>query len=333
MKNNEIMQELIKAFPENLIEALKIAKRSPLKKSYPDFNNVLICGMGGSGIGGKIVASWIADEIKIPINFCQDYILPEYVDKKTLIIASSNSGDTEETLSATIQGHNLGATIVAICSGGKLAGFCSKWNYDCIVVPGDNPPRTALAFSIVQLIYIFVELNLIKKDKLVNLSTCKEFLDTFKEEIHEQAVQLAEFIDDKDLIIYCESKNEPIAIRARQQFNENSKILCNHHTIPEMNHNELVGWSGGSSKYAVVFLETNDWHPQNVKRRNFSIESINKKTKNIFILKAKGKTRIEQDLFLINLIDWASFYVAQMNETDSINIDVINNLKKLLSVQ
>lgn len=331
MKNNEIMQELIKAFPENLIEALKIAEKYPLNKSCPHFNNVLICGMGGSGIGGKIVASWILDEIKIPINFCQDYILPGYVDKNTLIIASSNSGDTEETLSATIQGHNLGATIIAICSGGKLADFCSKWNYDCIIVPGVNPPRTTLAFSIVQLMHIFVELNLIRKDKIVNLSACKEFLDKLKEEIQEQAMKLAEFIDNKELIIYCESKNEPIAIRARQQFNENSKILCNHHTIPEMNHNELVGWSGGSSKYAVVFLETNYWHPQNVKRRDYSIASINKITTNIFILKAKGKTRIEQDLFLINVIDWASLYIANKNNIDAVNIDIIIKLKEFLA--
>ena len=103
-KNNELMRNLIAAFPENLTQALEIATNYPLTKSYPTFNNVVICGMGGSGIGGKLVASWIADEMTIPINFCQDYTLPNYVNNKTLIIASSNSGsilrDLRQLLSA-----------------------------------------------------------------------------------------------------------------------------------------------------------------------------------------------------------------------------------------
>ncbi len=329
-KNNVYMKELIEAFPENLTEALAIANRNPLKKRYPKFNNVLICGMGGSGIGGKLVASWIVDELNIPVNFCQDYTLPNYVDGNTLIIASSNSGNTEETLSAAEEGRKNGAAIIGICSGGKLQLFCNQWDYDCIIIPGGTPPRTALAFSIIQLVHIFGELNLIEKTKLKEFTTAKAVLISNIDEIHREAKQLADFINGRELIIYSEAKDEAVAIRARQQFNENSKVLCNHHTIPEMNHNELVGWYGGADRYAVLFLNTTDWHPQNNKRLMFSIDTIKKSTNHIYSLSAKGDSNLERSLYLIHIIDWASLYLAQTNGIDSVYIGVINSLKSSL---
>jgi len=286
--------------------------------------------MGGSGIGGKLVASWIEDEITIPINFCQDYNLPNYVNENTLIIASSNSGNTEETLSAVQEAHDKGGAIIGVCSGGDLEGFCNKRNYDCLLIPGGYPPRTQLAFSIVQLIHIFSELNLISNSKLNEFVNAKELIVSNIKEIHAEAKQLADFIDGKELIIYSESKDESVAIRARQQFNENCKILCNHHTIPEMNHNEMVGWYGGADRYAVLFLETTDWHLQNNKRLDFSIETIKGKTNHILTLSAKGDSILERSLYLIHIIDWASLYLAQKNNVDSVYIGVIDSLKASL---
>lgn len=329
-KNNETMWGLIDAFPENLIQALGIAKKSSLSNVYPTFNNVIICGMGGSGIGGKLISSWIADEISIPINFCQNYSLPNYVDSKTLIIASSNSGNTEETLSATEDAQKKGASIIAICSGGKLEQYCKQYGFEYILIPGGKPPRTQLAFSIVQLIHIFVELGLVKKDKLNEFAIANELLIENKEQIHSIAEELANFIYGKELIIYSEAKDEAVAIRARQQFNENSKVLCNHHTIPEMNHNEIVGWYGGTDRYAVLFLDTDDWHYQNKKRLAFSYKTIQAKTNSIKTIKAKGKSSLVKSLYLINIIDWASIYAAKKNGIDSICIDVIDELKSSL---
>jgi len=329
-RNNAYMRKLIDAFPLNLKEAIEITTQNPLKKDYSTFNNVVICGMGGSGIGGKLVSSWISDEIKIPVNFCQDYNLPNYVDDKTLIIASSNSGNTEETLSATLEAHERGATIIAVCSGGKLQSFCEQRNYEFILVPGGCPPRTTLAFSIVQLTHIFISLNLIQKEKLNEFSLAQELIVSNSARIHEEAKELANFINGKDLIIYSESKDEGVAIRARQQFNENSKILCNNHTIPEMNHNELVGWHGGTAQCAVLFLDTNDWHSQNNKRLAFSIEKIKSRTSHIKSLSSLGETRLTRSLYLINIIDWASLYLAELNNIDSIYIGVIDSLKASL---
>jgi len=324
------MKGLIEAFPENFTDALAIASQNQLKKKYPKFNNVLICGMGGSGIGGKLVASWIVDEINIPINFCQDYSLPKYVDSTTLVIASSNSGNTEEILFSTEEARLKGASIVGICSGGKLESFCNQFAYECLIVPGGAPPRTGLAFSLVQLVHVFCDLKLIDKTKLKEFSSAKDILVSNTEKIHTEAKKLANFVNGKELIIYSEPKDEGIAIRARQQFNENSKILCNHHTIPEMNHNEIVGWYGGADRYAVLFLNTTDWHSQNEKRLDFSIERLKTKTNHIMILAAKGNSMLVRSLYLIHIIDWASLYLAKHNNVDSVYIEVIDSLKKSL---
>ena len=327
-RNNAYMRKLIDAFPLNLKEAIEITTQNPLKKEHPKFNNVVICGMGGSGIGGKLVSSWISDEIKIPVNFCQDYNLPNYVDDKTLIIASSNSGNTEETLSATLEAHERGATIIAVCSGGKLQSFCEQRNYEFILVPGGCPPRTTLAFSIVQLTHIFISLNLIQKEKLNEFSLAQELIVSNSARIHEEAKELANFINGKDLIIYSESKDEGVAIRARQQFNEARFTRVG--IIPEMNHNELVGWHGGTAQCAVLFLDTNDWHSQNNKRLAFSIEKIKSRTSHIKSLSSLGETRLTRSLYLINIIDWASLYLAELNNIDSIYIGVIDSLKASL---
>lgn len=324
------MKTLIKNFPNNLLQALEIAKENPLTKDYQQFNNIVICGLGGSGIGGRLVANWLYNDLELPVAICQDYTLPKYVNTKTLVIASSYSGDTEETMSAVEQAHRKGASIIAITSGGKLEVFCKKFHYEYILVPGGNPPRTQLAFSVVQLTHIFGELGLIKMDLLTQFELAADLLKKEEEAIHAEAKRLAEFIQGKELIIYSDAKDEAIAIRARQQFNENAKILCSHHVIPEMNHNELVGWAGGNENHAVLMLHTGNVHPQNEKRFEFSKTVIETKTQNIFELNALKGSNIVRSLKVINVIDWASYYLAELKNINPTEVGVIVNLKNSL---
>lgn len=324
------MKTLIKNFPNNLIQALEIAEKNSLTKSYPKLTNILICGLGGSGIGGKLVANWLQNDLELPVNFCQDYTLPKYVNNKTLVIASSYSGDTEETLAAIEHAHKRGASIIAITSGGKLEEFCTKFHYEYILVPGGNPPRTQLAFSIVQLTHIFSQLKMIKNETLQEFTLASELIKSEEEQIHSEAKKIATFIHGNELIIYSDAKDEAIAIRARQQFNENSKILCSHHVIPEMNHNELVGWADGNENHAVLFLHSGNVHPQNEKRFEFSKSVIEQKTPHIYELKAVSGSNIVRSLYLINVIDWTSYYLAEIKKVDPLDINVIYTLKKTL---
>ena len=167
------MEKLIKAFPENISEALVIAANSRFKKPENEIHNVVICGMGGSGIGGRLVAKWVEDELSVPVFVLNDYMLPGFVSKHSLVIGSSYSGNTEETISAILEAIEVGAHIIGICSGGKLKEICVENGFDVVTVPGGNPPRTALAFSITQLLNIFVNLDMISAVRLKELDTAR----------------------------------------------------------------------------------------------------------------------------------------------------------------
>ncbi|HLU87937.1 MAG TPA: SIS domain-containing protein, partial [Taishania sp.] len=134
----------------------------------------------------------------------------------------------------------------------------------------------------------------------------------------------------KNVIIYSVAQDEAIAIRFRQQLNENSKILCSHHVIPEMNHNELVGWAGGTSQHAVIFIKSSNINTQNQKRFNFTSSVIKNYTSNIIEVNAKGSSMLEESLYLINLLDYVSYFLAELRQVDSIEVNVIDGLKKSL---
>ena len=325
------MKKLIAEFPQNIVDALKIASNMKFTKPQNEIRNVVICGMGGSGIGGKLVAEWLEMEIKVPMLFVQDYDLPAFVDKYSLVIGSSYSGNTEETLSSVAQGLERGSHVVGISSGGLLKDFCKNNNLDVVIVPGGNPPRSAVAFSVIQLISLFTQLDLISGESLASIEKGRNLIIQEKENIAVESHQLAVFLKDKIIAIYAPSNYEAVAIRARQQFNENGKLLCWHHVIPEMNHNELVSWGGGDDRFGALFIDTQDWNPRNNKRLEFSLEVVREKTKNVLVLKAKGDSVIERSLYIIHLVDWASWYLSELKSVDAMDIKVIDSLKSTLA--
>jgi glucose/mannose-6-phosphate isomerase len=152
-------------------------------------------------------------------------------------------------------------------------------------------------------------------------------LNTEKENIHNLAKDLADFLFGKVGIYYSETKYEGVIVRARQQFDENSKYLGWHHTIPEMNHNELVGWSGGDVRFAPVFFCTGDLHPRNQKRLEITMAHVESKCGKIFKLEAKGANFVGRSIYLINVVDWASYYLCNLNGVDIIDIQIIDYLK------
>lgn len=325
------MKQLIHDFPKHIEEALKIAKAAVLKNPTNKIDNVIICGMGGSGIGAKIVSNWVYDDIKIPISLVTDYTLPAFASSNSLVIGSSYSGNTEETISALEIAKSVGAHIVCVCSGGKMEVFCSENDYDCILVPGGNPPRSTLAYSLVQLLHILHSFGLIGSSTIDQMDKSRALLTNNLEDIQTVAKELSSHLYGKVGILYGETIYEGVIVRARQQFNENSKYLCWHHTIPEMNHNELVGWGGGDNRFAPVFFETSDIHPRNKKRFEITSKATEDKCGKVMTVLAKGESRVEQSLYLIHIVDWASYYLCEENNQDIIDIKIIDYLKGELS--
>ena len=145
------MKDLITGFGDQLRHALEIGANTSLKENTKKIESVLITGLGGSGIGGTIVSELTAEECSVPVATNKGYDLPGYINENTLIICSSFSGNTEETISAVEEAVAKGAHIIGVTSGGEMQEICTKNGFDCVVVPGGNPPRTALAFSLVQI--------------------------------------------------------------------------------------------------------------------------------------------------------------------------------------
>jgi glucose/mannose-6-phosphate isomerase len=325
------MENLIAAFPHNIASAIEFVSKLALKKPTKEFKNLVFIGMGGSGIGAKIVSEWIQNEISIPIQILQEYTIPKYVDEYTLVIACSYSGNTEETLISAELAKNAGANIVGICSGGKLKAFCAENNYYCLIIPGGNPPRTAIAYSIVYISYILENNGLIDSKIIEQLKGSTSTILNNLVKIKDDAKKLAVFLKDKVGIFYSTTEYEPIMIRARQQFNENSKLLCWHHVIPEMNHNELVGWGGGNDGFAPVFFDTKDMNIQNKTRFSLTINEVKKYTSNLLIIDALGANKVEKSFYLIHLVDWASLYLANLKPVDPMEIKCIDFLKTELA--
>lgn len=321
------MKTRIFNFPNQLSEAIEIINNSSLQKLQHNISSVVICGLGGSGIGAKLVSEWVDQSINVPIILCQNYKLPKFVSKETLVIACSYSGNTEETLSALSDALEKKAYITCITSGGQLKSICEVKQIDFLELPNGFPPRAALAYSLVGILSILNQQNLITSKFIQQINESISFLISEQTSIMEKASVIAQQINNTTLSIYAEAQNEGLAIRGKQQFNENSKYLCRHHVIPEMNHNELVGWGCGNEKHSAIFLWTNDMLEQNRKRFELTAQIIANKNALVIHVRAKGENKVQQGLYHIHLLDWVSYFLGELRNEDITEVKVIDFLK------
>lgn len=328
------MHEYISEFPAHLKQAKTYLEGFDFS-TLPEnkFSNVLICGLGGSGIGGKVVKDILRHELPIPVEINSNYTIPAWVNESTLLIISSYSGNTEETLTALSEAHHQGATPVCITSGGEVETFAKANNATLFKVPEGYPPRAAFAFSVAYQLALFNQIFNLGKNIPGTLENISSMLIEDENSIKERASELADTLSGTIPIIYADYEYEGIAVRFRQQINENAKMLCWHHIYPEMNHNELVGWAGGNESFAVVTLLNEDDHIRNKLRMDICKSIITKKTENFSEVESKGETKIERTFYLVHLLDWVSEYIAQLNNVDSVEVDVISKLKSQLKQQ
>lgn len=325
------MKKLITDFTKQLKHAVEIAEHVHLSATTNRISNVLISGMGGSGIGGNMATEIANTEAEMPIIVNKDYFLPNFVSKNSLVIISSYSGDTEETVKALEEAITRNAHIVCITSGGKIKQLAKEHNLDIILVPTGMPPRAALGFSLVQLLHILNFYGVISAKYKTSLTRAIELLDTEESNIVRDAKQTALELENKNIIIYGTAGMESVALRFRQQVNENSKRLCWHNVFPELNHNELQGWKEKNNKLAVVIFRNETDYLRNAKRIDISKEIISHYDATIKEVYSKGSSQLEHMLYLIHWGDWLSYFLAERKGIDTMDIKVINYLKSELA--
>jgi len=321
------MNDYINDFTNHLREAIEIANSTNLTPCTKEIRNVLICGLGGSGIGGTIVSDIISPKVNIPIAATKDYSIPNFVNEHTLVIANSYSGNTEETLYALEKCQSRGAEIAVITSGGKLKTTAEENNYNKIIIPGNQPPRAMFGYAFTELFFMLNHYGIIDNSFKEGFNKAIILLDVEKADIQKQAMDLAKKMHKQTPVIYVANGFEGVAVRFRQQINENSKMLCWHNVIPEMNHNELLGWRTNIDDLAVVYFRNKCDYNRNQIRMDINKKVISKFTSNITEIWSKGDTVLANSLYHINLGDWVSWYLSEMNNVDAIEIDVIDFLK------
>lgn len=324
------MRTLIEGFTGQLQEALNIAHAAVLTKKT-HVQNIVVTGLGGSGISGTILSELVQDECPVPIVINKDYFLPAFVGPHSLVIISSYSGNTEETLSAMQDAISKQAQIVCITSGGKVKELADAHGFDTIVIPGGHPPRSCIGYSMVQLIKVIQFNGLVKTDLLAEVKSSIALLDAESDAIKQESKAIAEKLFQKIAVIYSLGSCEGTTVRFRQQINENSKMLCWHHTLPEMNHNELVGWTEKNDSLAVVTFHTAFDYERTVKRYEICKSLFEKYSASVIDIIAKGKTKLEQYFYLIHIGDWISVDLADLKHIDAVEVNVITDLKNELA--
>ena len=321
------MNDYINDFSNHLREAIEIANNTTLSPYTKEIRNILICGLGGSGIGGTIVSDIISSKVNIPIAATKDYSIPNFVNEHTLVIANSYSGNTEETLYALEKCQARGAEIAVITSGGKLKTIAEENKYNNIIIPGNQPPRAMFGYAFTELFFMLNHYGIIDDSFKSDFDKAITLIDTEKMDIQKQAMNLAKKMYKQTPVIYVAKGFEGVAVRFRQQLNENSKMLGWHNVVPEMNHNELLGWRTNVDGLAVVYFRNKCDYDRNQIRMDINKKVISKFTSNISEIWSKGDSLIENSLYHISVGDWTSWYLSEMNNVDAIEIDVIDFLK------
>ena len=324
-------KKYIEGFTRQLSDALKIGQMVDLQRPGSDIRNIVIAGMGASGISANLVESLTFGRIAIPVIVSKSYDIPQFVSPHTLFIACSYSGNAEETVAALNKALLKRAQVIAVSSGGKLLEICKAHNLYSIELPaGSESPRAMLAYHMNALLHILYHTNLIGAAFIKETENAIEFLDRGEKGIQSEAELIAKKIKGKLPMIYCDSRLYAMALRFQQQLNENAKQLAHVNTFPEMNHNELAGWSFPESLMPMlqaIYLYSDHDHERVEKRMEICRGVLEKKSNTVIDIVAQGASLLEQYYYLIHLTDWISFYLAKENDVDPDAVESVHNLR------
>ena len=311
------MIDVLEDFPNQCKEAVLLAKGVKVKGK---FSNICVCGMGGSGIGGELIKGFIKN---IPVFNHHDYGLPKYINKKSLVIVVSYSGNTAETLSAFTEAKKRKAKVISITSGGKLAEKDRK----AVLIPSGLQPRAAIG-------YLFVTMLSILSNNKVIPNQSKAIAELFRilnvKETRKKAFMLAKKMNKKIPVFYASEDLEAVAYRMKTQVNENAKQPAFSHVIPEMNHNEINGYKNQGKKLIAIFIKDKK-DSKEIKKRMEINKSLIKSSTSVYDVDVKGKSLLARVLSTIYIGDFASYYLALMNKEDPTPVPLITELKKRLS--
>jgi glucose/mannose-6-phosphate isomerase len=305
-----------------------------------EITKVVVAGMGGSALAAALAKAWLKQELKVPFEVVRTYDLPGYVDKNTLVIASSYSGNTEETLNGLEEAKEKGAQLAIIASGGKLKEAAIIGNITSVVLPANIQPRMAAIYNLRALVKILVHFGIVNQARFDEIAQTAEWLHDQTRQWESNvtvdknyAKQLALLAVGKTPVIYAGSLMFPAAYKWKISWNENAKNVAFCNELPEFNHNEFIGWSSHPvEKPFVIFdLVSHLEHPRILKRFEVTDRLLSGLRPKANTIKLEGDTAIKQYLWASILADFVSIYVAILNGVDPTPVDLVEKFKTELA--
>ncbi len=331
----------IAALPEQIEDAWQAGTALSLPDAHRDVDGVVVLGMGGSGIGGALLQALAVDlGARVPVSVVRGYRLPGWVNDRTLVLASSNSGDTEETLDAFGSAVGEGARCVAITTGGTLAARARAADVPLLTFAWTGEPRSALGWSFVSLLAICAKLRLLPpldvqmRSAIAGLRTATAEFGRDVPETSNPAKQLARRLAGRLPVFIGAQALAPVAYRWRTQVNENAKSWAIADELPEMNHNAQAGYGLPAPAVPLlhaVILRHADMHPRIRLRTDATIDEMRRADVSCEVIEIDGAGLLAQVLRAVWMGDYVSYYLGLLNGVEPSPVDALDRLKAFMA--
>ncbi|MGH2952245.1 MAG: bifunctional phosphoglucose/phosphomannose isomerase [Solirubrobacterales bacterium] len=317
------------ALPEHLRDALWRVEsaRIPAHRA----SGLIVCGMGGSGIGGALTRSVLGDRLGLPLHVFRDYELPPWTEPDRAILCVSYSGNTEETLGCFAAAEAIGARRIVATTGGALADAARAANVPVIGIPAGLQPRAAVGYMLAITCEVAALVGAAPAIR-TEIDSAAGFLEERRDAIVARAAEIGEALAGTIPLVYGCDLTASVAYRWKTQINENAKQHAFSHQLPELDHNEIVGWADSdgddrSPRFAAIFLEDHDQHPRERERAALTAKLIADDAAAVIRIETEGETRVQRLLWSVMLGDLVSLHLAARNGVDPSPVAVIERLK------
>jgi glucose/mannose-6-phosphate isomerase len=319
------MREAVMAMPDHLRDALWRIESARLKTM--EAPAMIVCGMGGSAIGGDLAAAALGDRLSRPMFTVRSYELPAWAPAGSAVLCSSYSGETEETLACYEAAEALGAQRLVATTGGGLAEWARRDSVAVIGLPAGLQPRAAVGYmfaTAAELAALALGAPRIRRE----IDATAFGLKDARDDLVREAEGVAGDLGDVPVVIYGSDLTAPVAYRWKAQLNENAKAPAFASVLPEADHNELEGWPGVDGAFSAVFLEDRDQHPRVRRRFELTAELIEPHARGVVRLETEGESRSERLMRSVMLGDLVSLNVATQRGADPNEVPVLEGFKK-----
>jgi glucose/mannose-6-phosphate isomerase len=321
------MLDAVRAMPDHLRDALWRIESA--RAPDMDAPAAFVCGMGGSAIGGDLMAATLSDRLTRPLITVRGYELPAWAPAGSAVLCSSYSGDTEETLACYVAAEALGAQRLVATTGGQLAEWARRDRVPIIGLPSGLQPRAAVAYMFCAAAELAALAGAAPRVH-TEIDATASSLERGLEALQRKAEEVAGGLGDAIPVIYGSGLTAPIAYRWKTQANENAELAAFASALPEGDHNEIEGWAGTEGAFSAVFLEDRDQHPRVRRRFELTTELIEPHARGVVRVETEGETRTERLLRAVMLGDLVSLELAKARGVDPMRVDAIERFKSQL---